>query len=147
MGEVYALGLRASADAAEAARARRSPEAERIAIATGDELLGAIRRRHADTVANRPAYESISKPWVLLCEAEAARLHRHPDPDAWAACVQAWDELGRPYLVAYSRWRESEARLAARGDRAAATGPSPQPASERRSKRRSASAPSRWPAR
>jgi hypothetical protein len=33
------------------------------------------------------------------------------------ASVEAWERLGRPYLAAYARWREAEARLAARGDR------------------------------
>ncbi len=117
IGEAYALGLRANADAAELGRARRSADQVGRAVAAGDELLDAIRRRHADTVANRPAFEPQSKAWLLLCEAEATRLHRHPDPVAWVACVEAWEELGRPYVVAYARWREGEARLAARGDR------------------------------
>jgi len=117
LGELYALGLRANADAAELARARRTPDRVREAEAAGDELLADIRRRHADVIATRPAFEPNSKLWLLLCEAEATRLHRRPDPDAWVACVEAWERLGRPYVVAYARWREAEARLAARGDR------------------------------
>jgi DNA-binding CsgD family transcriptional regulator/tetratricopeptide (TPR) repeat protein len=121
IGEVYALGLRANADAAELARARRSPDQERQAIAAGDDLLEGIRRRHADVLATRHAFEPFSSALLLLCEAEATRLHRHPDPDAWLECVRAWDRLGRPYPAAYARWREAEARLAGRGDRALAT--------------------------
>jgi DNA-binding NarL/FixJ family response regulator/tetratricopeptide (TPR) repeat protein len=117
IGEVYALGLRANADVAEFARARRTPDREATAVAAGEELLEGIRRRHADVVATRPAFEPQSSAWLLLCEAESARLHRQAEPDAWVACVDAWTRLGRPYVVAYVRWREAEARLAARGDR------------------------------
>ena len=123
IGELYALGLRANAQAAEVARARRVTAGEQTAIEAGDALLAAIRLRHADVVATRPVFAPLSEAWLLLCEAEATRLHRRADPEAWVACVDAWTVLGRPHLVAYARWREAEARLAARGDRvlAAAT--------------------------
>jgi len=117
IGEIYALGLRANADVAELARIRRTPGQERQATAAGDELLDRIRRRHVDVVATRPGFELMSKAWLLLCEAESARLHRRAEPDAWLACVQAWEQVGCPYVVAYGHWREAEARLAARGDR------------------------------
>jgi DNA-binding NarL/FixJ family response regulator len=52
-----------------------------------------------------------------MCEAEATRLHARPDPEAWATVAEAWERLGRPYLVAYTRWREGEALLATHGDR------------------------------
>jgi DNA-binding CsgD family transcriptional regulator len=117
IGEIYALGLRANADAAELARARRAPDRARDAVAAGEALLEAIRARHVDIVATRPVFEPLSAAWLLLCEAEATRLRRHADRDAWVACAEAWQRLGRPYVVAYARWREAEARLAARGDR------------------------------
>jgi ATP/maltotriose-dependent transcriptional regulator MalT len=122
IGDGYALGLRAAADAAELARARRSADQESEAVAAGEELLAVIRRRHADVVATRPAFKQQSETWLMLCEAEATRLHRRPDPDAWAASAQAWEQQRRPYAVAYARWREAEARLGARGDRALAAG-------------------------
>ena len=31
--------------------------------------------------------------------------------------MRSWDDLERPYVVAYARWREAEALLAARGSR------------------------------
>jgi DNA-binding CsgD family transcriptional regulator len=114
LSELYALGIRANADAIELAHARRrSVDVERLAIA-GDALLAAFRRRHEETVAARPAFEHLSSAWLALCEAEAARLHRRPDPAAWAAAVERWDALRRPYPAAYARWREAEARLALR---------------------------------
>ena len=120
IGEVYALGIRGNADAAENARARRDGEAEATAIAAGDEILAGMKRRHAEVVEHRPVFTALSNAWVLLCEAETSRLLRRPDPDAWATTVSSWDGVGRPYLAAYARWREAEAILAARGDRAIA---------------------------
>jgi DNA-binding CsgD family transcriptional regulator len=117
IGELYALGLRANADVAELARARRSPGQERDAVSAGDELLRAIQARHVDVLDGRPVFAAQSEAWLRACEAEAARLHRRADPDAWVASAEAWARLGRPYDVAYARWREAEARLAARGDR------------------------------
>jgi DNA-binding CsgD family transcriptional regulator len=117
IGEVYALGLRANADVAVLARIRRTPGLEREAIAAGDALLDALRRRHAEVVATRPAYELMSSGWLLLSEAEATRLHGRNDPDAWLECGRAWEDLRRPQTVAYARWREAEARLAGRTDR------------------------------
>src|SRR5258706_2199059 len=38
-------------------------------------------------------------------------------PAAWVAGGDVGMSLGRPYTAAYARWREAEARLAARGDR------------------------------
>jgi DNA-binding NarL/FixJ family response regulator len=115
--ELHALGLRAHADAAELARVRRSSDQKRAHVDAGDELLDVLRRRHADVVAKRPAFESQSVAWLRQSEAEATRLHRAPDPDAWIAAGAAWEAIERPYLAAYCRWRETEARLAARGDR------------------------------
>ena len=120
IGEVYALGLRAHADAAELARARREPDHEADAVAAGEELLATIRSRHADVSAHRPVFEPMSNAWRLLCEAEATRLRDLAEPEAWLACGQAWERLRRPYAAAYARWREAESRLGARGDRARA---------------------------
>ena len=120
IGELYALGLRANADAAEIARARRGADRERAAAEAGDALLEAIRRRHAEVAATRSVFAPLSSAWLLLCEAEATRLHRRAEPEAWVASGDAWRKLERPYMVAYARLREAEARLAARGDRALA---------------------------
>ena len=115
--ELHALGIRAYADLAELASARRSADGVSAAIAPGEGVLDAIRRRHGDVVATRPLLAELSEAWLLLCEAEGTRLHRLADPDAWLASVASWERLRRPYAVAYARWREAEACLAARGDR------------------------------
>jgi DNA-binding CsgD family transcriptional regulator len=117
IGEAYAIGLRANADAADLARARRSPDQARSAVEAGDRLLEAIRARHADVLRQRPAYAALSAAWLVLSEAEATRLHHRPDPETWGVAVRSWDDLERPYVVAYARWREAEALLEARGSR------------------------------
>ena len=68
-----------------------------------------------------PRWLPQSAAWLALADAELSRLEGASDPDAWAASVDAWQGLGRPYAVAYARWREAEALLAARGDRKLAT--------------------------
>jgi DNA-binding CsgD family transcriptional regulator len=117
IAELYALALRAAADLAETARARRVDADEARAVAAGEQILAAIRQRHAVVLAERPVFLALSSPWLALCEAEGTRLSRTHDPEAWLAVAAAWEELGRPYPAAYARWREAEARLAARGDR------------------------------
>jgi DNA-binding CsgD family transcriptional regulator len=117
IAQLHTLGLRASADAAELARARRSAEQEHESVAAGERLLEAVRRRHADVIATRPIFEAQSEAWLRLCEAEAARLRRDPDPESWTSAVGAWEAIDAPYPAAYCRLREAEARLAARGDR------------------------------
>ena len=43
------------------------------------------------------------------------------DATAWNAVAARWDALGRPFPAAYARYRRSEAILAGRGSRAAAS--------------------------
>jgi DNA-binding CsgD family transcriptional regulator len=120
-GELYALGLRAAADVAEVARARRAGDMEASALTRGERLIAGMRERHGEVMRDRPAFEQVSACWLGLCEAEAQRLRRVADPDAWASAAAGWQGLERPYAVAYARYREAEARLSARGDRAVAS--------------------------
>src|SRR5204862_436047 len=60
IGELHAIGVRAYADVSELARARRSSDQLRAAIIAGEGVLDAIRRRHADVVATRPALSELS---------------------------------------------------------------------------------------
>jgi ATP/maltotriose-dependent transcriptional regulator MalT len=114
--ELYALGIRAHADRAELARARRSTDELALAIAAGREFHEAVRQRHLAT-ERLPALAPQSAAWLAGAEAELGRLEGASDPDAWAASVSAWQGLGRPYAAGYARWRQAEALLAARGDR------------------------------
>jgi hypothetical protein len=58
--------------------------------------------------------------WRLLAEGEHARVCELAAPETWREAAAAWQQLERPPVVAYCRWREAEA-LAATG--ADASGP------------------------
>jgi DNA-binding CsgD family transcriptional regulator/tetratricopeptide (TPR) repeat protein len=114
--ELFALALRAQADLAELARARRSAADAAAAITAGRALMDVVRERHAVTT-RLPALAPQAEAWMALCEAESNRLEGTPAPDAWLAAAEAWEAIGRPYPSAYARLREAEAFLAVRGDR------------------------------
>ncbi|HEY4789821.1 MAG TPA: response regulator transcription factor, partial [Actinomycetes bacterium] len=109
---LYTLGLRAAADRAELARARRAEGEELEARAVGHELA-ARQRAQASAVTANPA--AALSPRVeaeaVTGEAELARLQGRNDAELWAAAAKAWERLGEPYPTIYARWREAEALL------------------------------------
>ena len=129
---VSAAGLRVEGDAAELAHDRRDAEAERAAKERAETLIERVRLAAA---SGGPVEEA----QAATAEAEYARVTGAVPADGarergqaggaapsgsaaepWRAAAARWEELGRPYPVAYSRWREAEALMAAR-DRDGAT--------------------------
>jgi DNA-binding CsgD family transcriptional regulator len=108
---LYALGLRAAADRAELARARRTGDEVLEARRVGNALAGELRARISPEAADGTVPTPRTEARAALCEAELARLGGHSDPDRWAAAAKAWERLGEPYPTAYARWREAEALL------------------------------------
>jgi DNA-binding CsgD family transcriptional regulator/tetratricopeptide (TPR) repeat protein len=108
---LYALGLRAAADRAELARARRTGDEVLEAREVGNALAGELRARMSPEGADGTVPTPRTEAQAVLCEAELARLGGHSDPDLWAAAAKAWQRLGEPYPTAYARWREAEALL------------------------------------
>jgi DNA-binding CsgD family transcriptional regulator len=113
-GRLFMLGLRAQADRAELAGARRAGAGEARAA-------GAALREQASGLAANPLDPAASPlpetPAIAAtCEAENSRLEGRSDSQLWATAAARWDELGRPYPAAYARWRQAEA-LAAAGRR------------------------------
>jgi DNA-binding CsgD family transcriptional regulator len=100
------LGVRAEADAAEAARAHRHA----VDLARSDELLAAFPANGADALAYR-----------ALAQAERERAAGAPDAALWRAAADRFDALSEPYPAAYARLREAEALLARGGGRRLAT--------------------------
>ena len=99
-----AKGLRAQAELAALARARREPDAARAWTARrgrppgdGASCGGPCRCGHAE----RPA-------WLLLAEAEHERARGVAQPQSWADAARAWDGVERPPAAAYCRWRQAE---------------------------------------
>jgi DNA-binding CsgD family transcriptional regulator/tetratricopeptide (TPR) repeat protein len=108
---LYVLGLRAAADRAELARARRADDQVLEARRVGDALAGELRARLSPEAADGRVPTPRTEAQVALCEAELGRVGGHSDPDRWAAAAKAWERLSEPYPTAYARWREAEALL------------------------------------
>src|SRR5918994_925912 len=113
------LGLRIEADRAQVARARHDPEGEQAAVESVRTV--AVRtldlRSRATALAHRPA---ITRAHQALCEAELGRAEGRPDPDLWHDVADAGTTGAEPQRTAYAQFREAEAVLASRGDRARA---------------------------
>jgi ATP/maltotriose-dependent transcriptional regulator MalT len=116
------IGARAAADLAGLGRAARDPE--KVAVAR--EGLASFSGRIDDARAARTFDGLISAAAVrveselAMIDAEERRLEETPQVDAWRVAVERLIADGRPYPLAYARWRLAEALLVD-GDRAAAT--------------------------
>jgi DNA-binding CsgD family transcriptional regulator/tetratricopeptide (TPR) repeat protein len=108
---LYALGVRAAADRAELARARRTDDEVLQARRVGSELAGELRARLSPQGAGGTAPTPRTEAQAALCEAELTRLDGPTDPHLWEAAAKAWERLGQPYPAAYARRRQAEALL------------------------------------
>ena len=117
--QLCAKGLRAQAELAALARARRDDAALRAHLDRARDLLALARRAAADAAPITPN----AAGWHLLARAEHDRARGAARPQAWADAAAAWDRLERPPLAAYCRWRLAEALLAAGASRAEASVP------------------------
>jgi DNA-binding CsgD family transcriptional regulator len=114
--ELAALGLRAAADLAEGARARRDAAALTRAQAEGARHRATLDAAVAGTlVPGMGVGRTISAlgAWGL---AEAGRLAGASDPGAWARAALELGPWREPLLPPYARFRQAEAYLA-RGER------------------------------
>ena len=114
-----AKGLRAHAELAALARARRDADAVRHWLSRARTLHTAARRAAAEASAITPNVEG----WRVLAEAEYKRARAVAEPESWSEAATAWDRLERPPLAAYCRWRETEALVAAGASRTEAAVP------------------------
>ena len=118
-----AKGLRAQAELAALARARRDANAVRTWLAQAQKLIGVARRAAAEASPVTPN----AAGWLALAEAEHQRARGDARPESWSEAADTWERLERLPLVAYCRWREAETLVAAgssahRGERAAPGG-------------------------
>jgi DNA-binding CsgD family transcriptional regulator len=105
------LGLWAHADEATVPRRAGGGAAPAGAGAPdGAELLAQAR---AFLAGPRPAAD-VTRGYVALCEAEAARLSEAGATEPWDEVAAVWASLGQPYLEVYARLRQAEALLARR---------------------------------
>jgi DNA-binding CsgD family transcriptional regulator/tetratricopeptide (TPR) repeat protein len=112
-----AKGLRAQAELAAVARARRDPGAVGDRLGNARTLLIAARRAAAESAAVTPN----AAGWLAMAEAEHQRARGAARADLWSDAAAAWERLERPPLTAYCRWREAEAFVAAGAPRGVAT--------------------------
>ena len=109
---LLALALGAEADLADQARAAADDSAQLDALTRAHTLVGharALMTADAWSLGSAPAEALLQ---VELCELEAGRTRGESHADAWAAHAARWDDLGRPWSMAYARLREAEAALA-----------------------------------
>jgi DNA-binding CsgD family transcriptional regulator/tetratricopeptide (TPR) repeat protein len=125
---IAAVGVRAEADRAEAARrtvggaggpARRGAAGDRAHRTA--RLLRRLDDLAAADQARRAPPSTETRGALLTAQAEAARREGRAHPAAWGRAVDVWDAVSFRYLAAYCRFRRAEAALAA-GDEAAASG-------------------------
>jgi DNA-binding NarL/FixJ family response regulator len=115
--ELNALAIRAARARMDLRRAERedAPAAKiRRNVAA---RIGAIR---ADVASAEPMARGTLDELVghaLIAEAEVASMEGHEPVAAWAKAASHWEAIGRPYHLAWTRYREAEAILAARGAR------------------------------
>jgi DNA-binding CsgD family transcriptional regulator len=114
-----AKGLRALAELAALARARRDADAARRWLDHARRLVGGARRDAEQAAAVTPNAGGC----LAVAEAEYERARGAARPESWSGAAAAWERLERPPLAAYCRWREAEALVAAGASRAEASVP------------------------
>jgi DNA-binding CsgD family transcriptional regulator/tetratricopeptide (TPR) repeat protein len=121
VGWLLSLTLRALADVVLLSAGDEGGRLDpRHARDVGADWLQRMRATHADVAAHRPYFLPLSTAYLLVCEAELARLEGRPDPDRWALAAARWDAIGMPYERGYALMRKGEALLAMRRHRARA---------------------------
>jgi DNA-binding CsgD family transcriptional regulator/tetratricopeptide (TPR) repeat protein len=104
-----AQGLRAQAELAAVARARRDRGALTDRPRRALELLELTREAAVEAAAVTPT----AAAWRAVAEAEHDRTRAQPNPGSWEQAAAEWEALQRPPMVAYCRWRQAEALVAA----------------------------------
>ena len=117
--QLCAQGLRACADLAALARARRDSDKLDDALTQARKRLAAAAGAAAEAADVTPN----AGAWLAVAEAEHERAHGKARPDAWSRAAATWDGLERPPLAAYCRWRQAEALVAAGAPRSDASIP------------------------
>jgi DNA-binding CsgD family transcriptional regulator len=119
-GWLLAVGMRACADFADRARARRDEPALRAASTAVDDLTAWVDREHHVPFTKHPLVAAIPATKASW-DAERSRSAGASDPAAWSVAAERWEALGYRHRAGYARWRQAEALLIApRGGRAAA---------------------------
>jgi DNA-binding CsgD family transcriptional regulator len=117
--QLCAKGVRAQAELAALARARRDVDVVRDRVRRARKLLDVARQAAAEASPTTPD----ANGWLLLAEAEYLRARAEHRPQAWAEAATNWERLERPPLAAYSWWRQAEALVGSGASRTDAAAP------------------------
>jgi len=120
-GRLLVAGMRACADLAERARARRDEPAGAAAVAAAEGLASWVGQMGGAPFTDHPYVATIPAERATW-DSERTRLAGHSDPNAWAAAAEAWRDLGWPHRAGYAWWRQAQAQLDAGQPAAAAAG-------------------------
>ena len=112
--------MRACADLAEQARARRDHDAARAAQTAAGELASWVEQMAGRPFTDHPFVATIPAERATW-DAERTRLAGPSDPGAWHAAAKTWESLGCPHRAGYAWWRQAEAQLDAGQPATAAT--------------------------
>jgi DNA-binding CsgD family transcriptional regulator/tetratricopeptide (TPR) repeat protein len=104
-----AEGLRAQAELAALARARRDSDARAGWLDRSERLITIARVAAAEAAAITPN----AAGWLALAEAEYERARGAAPTELWSEAARTWERLERPPLAAYCRWRQAEALVGA----------------------------------
>ena len=113
--------MRACADLAEQARARRDQSAAMDAADAADGLATWVERMGGVPFTDHPTVATIPA-WHATWDAERTRVAGPGDPGAWDGAAKAWQDLNCPHRAGYAWWRQAEAQLDAGQPAAAAAG-------------------------
>jgi len=109
-GRLLAAGMRACADLAARARARRDEPAAGAARAAADGLRSWVDQMAGIPFTDHPFAATIPAERATW-DAEQIRLDGSADPEAWRRAAKSWDELGCPHRAGYAWWRQAQAQL------------------------------------
>jgi DNA-binding CsgD family transcriptional regulator len=108
---LLAQGMRACADLAERARARRDEQSANAALAAADRLAAWVKRAHGVPFIDHP-YVATIPAFRATWNAERGRAAGASDPAAWAVAANRWGTLDYQHRAGYAWWRHAEAQLA-----------------------------------
>jgi len=120
-GRLLLLGLRALANRAERASARRDERELQEVLRAADELAGRARMLPGGPLREPPAHIVTTDAVAAQWSGEWARLHGQADFAPWLTAAHEWGRLRRPYPQAYCLMRSAEAALAAHQPKSEAT--------------------------
>jgi DNA-binding CsgD family transcriptional regulator len=120
-GRLLAAGMRACADLAEQARARRDQSAAMAAADAADGLATWVEHMGGAPLTDHRYLATIPAERATW-DAERTRVAGSADPGAWDSAAKAWQDLCCPHRAGYAWWRQAEAQLDAGQPAAAAAG-------------------------